>query len=160
MPDPGYVLGNLVARQLPTLPGLGALGYLYLQLVGVDQVLGRYPEATASHLLYGAAPPVAVRVAGVAVRLFAPLAGVGLTPEPVHRDRQGLVGLLGDGAERHPPGTEALDYLLGRLDLFQWHGLLRPLEVEEAPERRQARVLGVEVLCELLEGLVALGPDG
>ena len=48
--DAGDALVHLVAGELTALAGLGALGNLDLQLVGVDQVLGRDAEA-------GARPP-------------------------------------------------------------------------------------------------------
>ena len=42
---------HLVAGQLAALAGLGALGHLDLQVVGVRQVLRRHPEAPRRHLL-------------------------------------------------------------------------------------------------------------
>ena len=47
--------------KLAALAGLGALGHLDLQLVGVDQVVGGHAEAAGGHLLDGAAARVAVR---------------------------------------------------------------------------------------------------
>jgi hypothetical protein len=49
--DAGDVAIDLVAGQLTALPGLGALGHLDLDVVGVDQVLGRHPEAARGDLL-------------------------------------------------------------------------------------------------------------
>ena len=54
---------HFVARQLAALAGLGALGDLDLQLVGVHQVVGRDAEARRSHLLDRAAPPIAIGIA-------------------------------------------------------------------------------------------------
>jgi hypothetical protein len=54
-------------------------------------------------------------------RILAALAGVRLAADAVHRDRQRGVRLGGDRAERHRAGGEALDDLLGRLDLVERH---------------------------------------
>ena len=48
--DAGDVAADLVARQLPALAGLGALGDLDLQLVGAAQVLERDAEARRGDL--------------------------------------------------------------------------------------------------------------
>ena len=62
---------------------------------------------------------VAVGQRDVAIRVLAALAGVGLRAQPVHRDGQGLVGLLADRAVAHRAGGEALHDLTDRLDLLQ-----------------------------------------
>src|SRR3712207_1819487 len=102
--------------------GLGALRHLDLDVVGVDQVLAGDAEPAAGHLLDRRAAQVAVRVRGEPVGILAPLTGVRLAAEPVHRDREGLVGLLRDRAVAHRPGLEALDDLADRLDLLDRHG--------------------------------------
>ena len=98
--DPRVDLG---AGELAALAGLGALGHLDLDLAGVDQVLAGDAEAARRHLLDGAAPRVAVGQRLVARRVLAALAGVGLAADPVHRDRQRLVGLAGDRAVATSP---------------------------------------------------------
>ena len=60
-----------------------------------------------------------------ALFVFAALAGVGLAADAVHGDGQRLVRFLGNGAERHGAGGEALDDLRGRLDFFERHRLGR-----------------------------------
>ena len=108
---------HLVAGQLAALAGLGALGHLDLQVVGVHQVLGGDAEPSAGDLLDG-------RAAGRVVQpldVLAALAGVGLAAEAVHRDREGLVRLGRDRAVRHRAGGEPLDDLADRLDLVQRH---------------------------------------
>ena len=70
-------LVDLVAGQLAALAGLGALGHLDLQLVGVDEVVGGHAEAARGHLLDGRAHAVAVGQRLVARRVLAALAGVG-----------------------------------------------------------------------------------
>ena len=54
--DPRDVVVDLVARQLAALARLGALGHLDLDLVGVDQVVDRHPEAARRDLLDRRAP--------------------------------------------------------------------------------------------------------
>src|ERR687890_460253 len=153
-----YVLADLTPRQLAALARLGALGHLYLQLVGVDQVLGRDAEAPAGNLLYGAATAVAVLLGRKAPGIFAALSSVGLAPDAVHRDGQGLVRLLRERAEGHRAGRKTLDYLAGRLDLLFRYRVL--LEREEAAQCGEARAVLVEVMGELLEGIEAARLDG
>src|SRR3546814_13551778 len=52
--DPGL---DLASGQLAALAGLGALGPLVLDVVGVGGVLRRNPEQLRRHLLDGSAPP-------------------------------------------------------------------------------------------------------
>jgi hypothetical protein len=61
------------------------------------------------------------------------------------------VRLLGEGAERHRAGREALDDLPGRFDLLYRDGAL--LEPEEAAQCSKARAVLVEVTGKRLEGL-------
>ena len=61
--DRADVLVDLVPGQLAALAGLGALGHLDLQLVGVDEVVDRHAEASRGDLLDRRAAAVAVRVA-------------------------------------------------------------------------------------------------
>src|SRR3712207_334859 len=150
---PRYVLRDLVPRELAALAGFGPLGHLDLQHVRVDEVLGSDAEATARYLLYGAAA-----VVPIALRILASLPRIGFSADAVHSHRQGLVRLLAERAERHRARHEALDYLLGRLDLFEGYRVL--LELEEAAQRGEAGAVLVEVPGELLEGLEVPGPDG
>ena len=122
--DPGDVVVDLVARELAALAGLGALGHLDLELVGVDQVVDRDPEASRGDLLDRRAAQIAVGVGDVARRILAALAGVGAGADPVHRDRQRLVRLAAERAEAHRAGGEALDDLGGGLDLLERHRLV------------------------------------
>ena len=156
MADLGDPRIDLAAGELAALAGLGALGHLDLQLVGVDEVLARHAEAARGDLLDGAAAPVAVGLARVARGILAALARVGLAAHAVHGHGQRLVGLEADGAVRHGPGGEALDDRLDGLDLLDGHGRPISLEREEAPERGQVRVLGVDEGRVLLEDHVLL----
>ena len=101
---------DLVAGQLTTLSRLGALGHLDLYFSRAHQVFARDAEAPGGNLLDGALEGVAVGQRLEASRVLAALAGVRLCAEPVHRDRQGLVRLLRDGAVAHRACLEALDY--------------------------------------------------
>ena len=74
----------------------------------------------------------------VAHRILAALAGVRLAAEPVHRDRERLVRLARERAERHGAGREALDDLGRRLDLLDRDRRLRVLEAEQSAQRRLA----------------------
>jgi hypothetical protein len=51
VPQPGDLVGDLVAGDLAALAGLGALGHLDLQHVGVGEVLRGDPEAARGDLL-------------------------------------------------------------------------------------------------------------
>ncbi len=64
----GDRLVDLVARQLAALAGLGALGDLDLELVGVDQVGGRHAEPRRRDLLDRRAAQIAVSVGHRAAR--------------------------------------------------------------------------------------------
>ena len=91
----------LVAGQLPALAGLGALGDLDLQHVGVHQVVRTDAEAPGGDLLdAGVALAVETR------RVFAAFAGIGPATQAVHRDRQRFVGFRGQRADGHRRGVE------------------------------------------------------
>jgi hypothetical protein len=155
--DPGV---DLVAGQLAALAGLGPLGHLDLQLLGVHQVVARDPEAARGHLLDGAVLRVAVGEELVARRVLAALAGVGLAPDPVHGDGQRLVRLLGDRSVAHGAGLEAADDGLDRLHLLQGHGLGAGPQVHQAAQGAQVPRLVVDQPGVLLEDRVAPGAAG
>ena len=106
---------DLLGHELTALAGLGALGHLDLQVLGVGQVQARDPEAPGGDLLdLGAA----LRV-HEPLDVLAALARVRLGADPVHGDGQGLVGLHGDRPVGHGAGGEPLEDLLDRLDLLE-----------------------------------------
>ena len=123
-----------MAGELAALAGLRALRDLDLEDVGVDEVGGRDAEARRGHLLDRRAPRVAVRVDVRAARVLAALAAVGAAAEAVERDRERLVGLLRDRAERHRARREALHDLARGLDLVERHGLARRDELHQAAQ--------------------------
>src|SRR5262249_9648419 len=137
--DPGNNIVDLMAGELAAFAGLGALGHLDLQFVGVDEVVGGDAEAGAGDLLDGAAAAV-----GGTPLLFTALASVGLGADAVHGDGEGLVRLLRDGAERHGAGGEALDDILGGLDLLDRHGLIGVLQLQKAAEGAELAVLLID----------------
>lgn len=160
----GDVGGDLLARELAALAGLSTLGDLDLDLVGVHEEVGGHAEAARRHLLDAGRGEVAVLEAlevgedlgapfGVHVgqrlpadRVLAALARVGLAADAVHGDGDRLVGLAGDGAERHAAGAEALHDLLDGLDLLDGDGLAARLNLEHVAEdvhRGVAEVLHV-----------------
>src|SRR5436305_5513363 len=138
--------------------GLGPLRHLDLQLVAVDEVVARHAEAARGDLLDRAPPPVAVRLALVAHRVLAALAGVRFAADPVHGDREVLVRLAADRPEQHGAGLEALDDLRRRLDFRERHGHPR-LQPEETADRAQPAAIVVAERRDLLELLVASRPS-
>ena len=143
-----------MSRELSALAGLGPLGDLDLQLVGVHQIVDGDAEPPRGHLLDGAAP-----VGPEALFVLAAFAGVGSSADLVHGSGQRLVRLLADGAERHGAGGEPLHDLARRLDLFERHGMLPLLQLDQPTQRAQLAVLVVDQVRKLLERSVALLPD-
>ena len=88
---------DLVAGQLAALAGLGALGDLDLQHLGVDQVGGRDAEAAGGHLL-----DLGRALGAVACGVLAALAGIAARAKAVHAGGQGFVR-LGDSAPSDMP---------------------------------------------------------
>mmetsp|Transcript_89151 Transcript_89151/g.212858 ORF Transcript_89151/g.212858 Transcript_89151/m.212858 type:complete len:478 (-) Transcript_89151:1832-3265(-) len=147
---------HLVARQLTALAGLGALGQLDLQLVGVGQILRCDAKAAGGDLLDlrtegvpshdvpldAASVPLAHVQVGKAQRVLSALAGVTLAPDAVHGDGHGPVGLVADGSERGCASAEALHDLHCRLHLVQRHriALVRP-KLKLTPDLRLLRNL-------------------
>src|SRR3989338_2673467 len=104
-----------VAGKLPTLAGLGALCYLYLQFIGVSKVVAGYPEAARRYLFYCRAQAIAVRKRDIPYRVLAALTGIGFSAEAVHRDSDRLMRLLTYRPETHGAGHKTLYYLVCRL---------------------------------------------
>ncbi len=153
--DLGDVPRHLVPGELAALAGLGALGHLDLEVVGIDQVLRGDAEAARRHLLDRRAHRVAAGQADVAGRILAALAGVGFAADAVHGDGQGGVRLVGDGSQRHGPGGEALDDLAGGLDLVEGDGDLGVLDLEEPAQGHEPLALIVDEPGVLPVGRVA-----
>ena len=138
--DPGI---DLCAGQLAAFAGLGALGHLDLQFLGVDQILAGDAEAAGGDLLDGAVLGIAVGLGHVAGRVFAAFAGVALAADAVHGDGQGFVRFLADGAVGHGAGLEALEDRLDRLDFLERDRLGSRLQFQQAAQG--AGLLGLVV---------------
>ncbi len=141
---------DFMARELATLAGLRSLRHLDLHHVGIDEVLGGHAEAPRGHLLDLRAHRVAVRQRPVAIGFLAAFTRVRLAADPVHGDGKRGMRLAADRAERHGAGREALDDLLGRLDLVERHrgpaDLVGALDAEHATQRQELLGLLVDLL--------------
>ncbi len=151
---------DLVARQLAALARLGALRDLDLQHVGVHQVGGRDAEARRGDLLDRRAARIAVGVELRAARVLSALAAVGAAAEAVERDRERLVRLLRDRAERHRARREAAHDLARGLDLVERQRLARGHELHQAAQRAAEAVLLVRGGGERAVALGALVAHG
>ncbi len=137
MADAGDFLVDFVTGKLASFARLGALGHFDLQFLRANQVFAGDAEAAARDLLDGAGAAVAVRVADVARRVFAPFARIAFAADAIHGDRQRFVRFLGDRAVRHGAGGEPLDDVDGRFDFFQRNRLFGRFEIQQAPQREQ-----------------------
>ncbi len=151
--DPGI---DLLAGQMATFAGLGALSHLDLDLEGTRQIAARHAKAGACHLFDGRVLGVAVGKRRLAARVLAALAGVGASVQAVHGDGHALVRLLADGAIGHGAGVEAPDDIERGLDLVERHGgATRGVEVEQVAQAHGA-ALAVQARAVLLEGVVVV----
>jgi hypothetical protein len=151
---PGVDLGR---GQLSALARLGPLGHLDLDVVRLREIEAGDAEPSARHLLDGR-PALRIQQA---LDVLAALPGVGLRAQPVHRDRQRLVGLLRERAVAHGTGGEALDDLRDRLDLLEGDGAAgRRAQVEQPAEREQLLRLCIHPSGVVLEDVVPAGAGG
>ncbi len=109
---------HLVRRKLAALAGLGSLRHLDLDVGAVASgsatMTPKRPDATCLIAERRQSPfSSGVKRDG----MFAALTGIRAAAETVHRDRESLVGLGGDGAVAHRTRGEPLDDLARRLDL-------------------------------------------
>mmetsp|Transcript_19087 Transcript_19087/g.39312 ORF Transcript_19087/g.39312 Transcript_19087/m.39312 type:complete len:292 (-) Transcript_19087:2621-3496(-) len=162
--EAGDVLGDLRTGELASLPGLGALGHLDLELLRGDEVLGGDAEAARGDLVDEAVGRVPVLEAvqvreggGLAVLadvvdglasddVLPALAAVALAADPVHGDGEGLVRLPGEGSEGHGAAAEPLHDALDGLHLVDADGPTVRAEVHEVSDVRKRRL--VEALLE------------
>ncbi len=124
---------HLVAGELATLAGLGALRHLDLVLIGVREILDRDTEPAGGDLFDRR--PLAVTV-GERCESFTDLptlAGVRFAADAVHRHRQRLVRLEADRTVAHRPGGEPLHDFLDRLHLIDRHRRALP-EPQQSPQ--------------------------
>ena len=112
-------LVDLAAGELSPFAGLGPLGDLDLQLVGVGQIPACDAEAARRDLLDRRSLGIAVGQRLEAGVVFPSFARVALAAQAVHGDGQRFVRFGGDRAEAHRAGAESLDDLGGRFDLVE-----------------------------------------
>jgi hypothetical protein len=135
VPHPGDLRAYLVPRKLAPLAGLGPLGHLDLELVGVDQVFRGDPEPSRGDLLDPGAQAVSVGKRDVAGGVFSSLSAVAAAAEAVHRQRDRLVHLLADRPVGHRRRGEPPGDLLHRFDLVD-RDRIPCSEPEETAQRR------------------------
>ena len=153
-------LGNpgvdLLAGQVATLAGLGALGHLDLNLEGAAQVAARHAKARTCHLLDRGVLGVAVGQRGLATRVLAALARVGASMQAIHGDGHALVCLFADGAIRHGAGVKAADDVERGLDLVECHrSAAAGIKVEQVAQAH-GTAGAVQAGAVLLKGVVAV----
>ena len=140
-PTPGSGVANfgnpwidLGAREFAPFAGLSALRNLDLDLVGIDEVFAGDAEAAGRDLFDGGAFAVTILHRFKAFWIFATFTGVRLAADTVHRDGEGLVGFLRNGAVGHRTGLEALSDGFNRFDLVDRDGLTVAAELHQATE--------------------------
>ena len=152
--------GRDVRRRLPSgelaaFARLRALGDLDLELVGAGEVRGGDAEPGGRDLLDLRVVALAGRRRGVPGRILAAFAGVRRAAGALDADRQRLVGLRREGADRHRRHDEAADDVAGRLDVGEGDGGGRcgSMANSEAVADDRARAGG-------REGVAVAGEDG
>ena len=153
-------LGNpgvdLLAGQVATLAGLGALGHLDLNLEGAAQVAARHAKARTCHLLDRGVLGITVSQRGLATRILTALAGVGTAVQAVHGDGHALVCFLADGAVRHGAGVKAADDVERGLHLVECHRRAAAgIKVEQVAQAH-GTAGAVQAGAVLLKGVVAV----
>src|SRR5215471_259904 len=160
MPHPGYPRVDLVTWKLSSLAGFGTLGHLDLQFASIDKIVAGDSEPGGCNLLDGAVSGIAGRVQNVAGGIFAALAGIALTADPVHGDGERLVRLFAYRAIGHSPGLESRDYRLNRLDFLERHRRPGGFDIHQPPQRAQVARLVVDQLAILFEQPVIISAAG
>ena len=102
--DPGV---DLAAREFSAFAGLGTLGHLDLQFLGLREVIAGDPKPPRGHLFDGAIARIAIGIGDIARRIFPAFPGIALAANTVHGNGQGLVRFLADRAVGHGTGFEA-----------------------------------------------------
>ncbi len=115
--------------------------------------MDRHAEPARGDLLDRRTPQVAVFIRRVARGVLSPLARVRAGAEPVHRDRERLVGLAAQRSEAHRAGGEALDDLPRRLDLLERHRVAGRPQLHQAAKQPLLGRVAVGQSGEVLVGL-------
>src|SRR5579863_3271541 len=152
---------NLLAGQLATFAGFGALGHLDLEFLRVDEVVAGDAETTAGDLLDRGVLGVAFFVGpGITFGGLAAFAGVRTATEAVHGNGEGLVSFLGDRAITHGAGLEALDDFIHRFDLVNRDRIGGELEFKQAAQRAEILRLIVDQISVLAISFFIVGTAG
>ena len=175
-PQHGDVGADLLPGELTALTGFRPLGHLDFDLLGAHQVFRGHAKAPRSHLLNRGAGRVAVPQAlqvregggqavfvhivqgGVAARIFAAFAGVGLAANPVHGDRQHLVGFRRQRTEGHAARAEPLQNRFDRLHLVHGNRAAAGVEVQQVPQGRGRTLLQIALVDAVV--VVGFGAEG
>src|SRR5262249_10935218 len=144
----------------PALPGLGALGHLDLQFLGIHEIDAGDTESPGSHLLDRAILRIAVRFYDIALRILATFTRVALAAYSVHGNGERLMRFLADRAIGHRAGLEALHDRFDRLHFIDWNRWTRGLEFHKSAQGAESLRLVVDKLAILLECLVIAGAAG
>src|SRR6266851_5382770 len=158
--DPGNPRIDFVAGELAAFARLGALGYLNLQFLGVDQIFAGDPKSAGGHLLDGAVARVTVGIESVPGGVLTAFAGVALAADAIHGDGQGFVSFLADRAVGHGPGFEALHDRFDGLDFIDRDRLCGKLQLEQPAQGTKPFGLIVDQVAVLFEDLVVPGAAG
>ena len=149
----------LGAGQLAAFAGLGTLSHLDLNFFSVGEVFARDTETAGGDLLDGGVFRISVGHQVVAQRIFAAFAGVGFAADAVHRDRERLVRLGGNGAVGHGAGLEAFHDRFDGLDFFE-RNRGRRLELKQTAQRAELGALFVDDFRVAAEGREARRAHG
>ena len=122
---------DLDAGKLAALAGLCALRHLDLDFLAVVQIFRGHAETARGNLLDRAGRVVAILAKPEARRIFAALAGIGLGADAVHRDRQRLVRLGAERAERDARRDKPLADAGDGFDILDFHRLGNRLEIHQ-----------------------------
>ena len=153
----GNNLVHLETGQLTALAGLRSLCHLDLYLLGVHQILSSDTEASAGNLLCLARKRHTVHLGMIAHVVLTALTGIAAGAQTVHCERQSLVSLNTQSAERHSTRHKVSDDALHGFHLINGcrSGGLPDAEIV-ADEN--GTLLPVHELLPLLEFLVAAEP--
>ena len=141
-----------MAGQLAALAGLGALGHLDLQHLGVDQILRRHAETAGGDLL-----DFRVLLGLVARRILPALAGIRTRTQAVHGDGQRLVRLRRQCAQGHAGAVEAREDSADRFDLLECDAGCVRLQFQKIPQARDRPL--IDELGKLLVAVVIARHD-
>ncbi len=135
----GDQVSDLIARQLPALARFCPLRDLNFDFLARVQIFGRHAKAAAGDLFDRRIGIVAIIVRSVATAVLSALARHRLGADPVHRNRQRLMRLRAQRAQRHARRHKPLADLGNRLNLIYGHAFVGEIELEQIAQvnRRQ-----------------------